>query len=341
MAAQANDQMEAVHEFFSYTACVTWQIPSISALRTFEAAARHMSFTKAAEELHVTQSAVSRQVAQTEEYLGLLLFQRVRKRLVLTDAGQQYASAVREALEQMQAATVSLLAHKGAGGALNIATGAAFATKWLIPRLARFNQSHPDVLVNLSTRDIPFDLERERFDAAFHYGSNDWPDVVSEPLVGWEFSVVCSPEYLASRPPVRTAADLRHHVLLQHTRRPDQWRQWFEAAGVTGVDPWMGPRFEHFYMVTQAALAHLGIGLLPTLLVQDDLSSGRLVDPLKLHFAGNEAYCLVYPPAKRNDPRLEQFRRWLLSEAAPEGQPPRTEDGEKRPGPGRPWSPLR
>src|SRR4051812_41047958 len=156
---------------------MTWHIPSISALRTFEAAARHMSFTKAAEELHVTQSAVSRQVAQTEEYLGLLLFQRVRQRLVLTDAGQQYAMAVRHALEQMQEATVALLAHKGAGGALNIATGAAFATKWLIPRLARFNQLHPDVVINLSTRDIPFDLEREQFDAAFHYGFNDWPGV--------------------------------------------------------------------------------------------------------------------------------------------------------------------
>lgn len=295
---------------------MTWQIPSLSALRTFEAAARHMSFTKAAEELHVTQSAVSRQVAQTEEYLGMLLFQRVRQRLVLTEAGQHYAGAVRQALEQMQAATVSLIMHKGAGGTLNIATGAAFATRWLIPRLARFNQAHPDIVVNLATRDIPFDLERERFDAAFHYGSSHWPDIVSEPLVGFGVSVVCSPEYLAGRPAVRTPADLRHHVLLQHTRRADQWRQWFDAAGVTGVDPFAGPRFEHYYMVTQAVLAHLGFGLLPTLLVQDDLASGRLVDPLDLHFAGSDAYCLVYPAAKRNDPRLEKFRCWLRSEAA-------------------------
>jgi LysR family glycine cleavage system transcriptional activator len=295
---------------------VTWQIPSIAALRTFEAASRHMSFTKAAEELHVTQSAVSRQVAQTEEYLGLLLFQRVRKRLVLTEAGQQYAGAVRKALEQMQAATVALRGHKG-GGTLNIATGAAFATRWLIPRLARFNQSRPDIVVTLSTRDIPFDLEREGFDAAFHFGSSDWPGVVAEPL-GGGVSVVCSPEYLAGRHPLRTAGDLRHHVLLQHTRRPDQWRHWFEAAGVTGVDPWVGPRFEHYYMVTQAVLAHLGFGLVPTLLVQDDLVSGRLVDPLNLHFAGTDTYCLVYPPAKKNDARLEQFRRWLRSEAAPE-----------------------
>ena len=305
---------------FCHTELMTWQIPSIAALRTFEAAARHMSFTKAAQELNVTQSAVSRQVAQAEEYLGQLLFQRVHKRLVLTQAGQQYAVAVRQALEQMQAATVALRGHKDSAGTLNIATGAAFATRWLIPRLARFNQSHPDIIVNLSTRDIPFDLERERFDAAFHFGSSDWPDVIAEPL-GGGVSVVCSPEYLAGRRPVRTAADLRAHVLLQHTRRPDQWRHWFEAAGVSGVDPWAGPRFEHYYMITQAVLAHLGFGLVPTLLVQDDLASGRLVDPLNLDFAGSDAYCLVYPHAKRNDARLEQFRRWLRSEAVPERRP--------------------
>jgi LysR family glycine cleavage system transcriptional activator len=199
---------------------------------------------------------------------------------------------------------------------LNIATPAAFATKWLIPRLARFNQAYPDVEINLSTRDVVFDLEREHCDAAFHYGSNGWADVISEPLVGREFAVVCSSEYLASRDPVRTPADLRHHVLLQHTRRPHQWREWFEAAGVGDIDPWIGPRFEHFYMIMQAALAYLGTGLVPRLLVEDDLASGRLVEPVHVDFATDDAYCLVYSPSKRNDPRLEQFRRWLQSEAA-------------------------
>jgi len=142
--------------------------------------------------------------------------------------------------------------------------------------------------------------------------------VIAEPL-GSGVSVVCSPEYLAGRSPVRTAADLGRHVLLQHTRRPDQWRHWFEAAGVSDVDPWVGPGFEHYYMVTQAVLAHLGFGLIPTLLVQDDLAAGRLVEPLTLRIAGNDAYCLVYPPAKKNDPRLEQFRRWLRLEANPLG----------------------
>jgi LysR family transcriptional regulator, glycine cleavage system transcriptional activator len=274
-----------------------------------------MSFTKAAEELHVTQSAVSRQVAQTEEYLGLLLFQRVRQRIVLTDAGQQYAKAVRAALEQIQSATVTMLAHKGSGGALNIATPAAFATKWLIPRLSRFYQAHPGVMINLSTRDLVFDLEREQCDAAFHYGSHDWADVISEPLVGREFAVVCSPEYLSSCDTVRTPADLRRHVLLQHSRRPNQWREWFKAAGAKRVDTIAGPRFEHFYMIMQAALAHLGTGLVPRLLVEDDLVAGRLVEPVHVDFIGEDAYCLVYAPSKRNDPRLEQFRRWLHSEA--------------------------
>lgn len=299
---------------------MTWQIPSIAGLRAFEAAARHMSFTKAAEELHVTQSAVSRQIAQTEEYLGVLLFQRVRQRLVLTDAGQQYAKSVRRALEEIQAATVTLLAHKGAGGALNIATPAAFATKWLIPRLARFYRAHPGVVINLSTRDLVFDLEQEHCDAAFHYGFNDWANVISEPLVGREFAVICSPEYAAARSPVRAPADLGEHVLLQHSRRPNLWRDLFSTVGVTRVDPSKGPRFEHFYMIMEAALAHLGTGLVPRMLVEDELASGRLIEPVHVQLAGDDAYCLVYPPSKRNDPRLERFRSWLQAEACKVGR---------------------
>lgn len=250
-----------------------------------------------------------------EEVLGLLLFQRVRKRIVLTDAGQQYAEAVRSALEQLQEATVTLLAHKGRGGALRIATAPAFATKWLIPRLARFNAAYPGVVINLSTRDLPFDLERDQFDAAFHYGANDWANVISEPLVGREMVAVCSPTYLAQYPAITVADDLRNHILLQQTRRPTRWRDWFEAMGVSGVDALTGPRFEHFYMVAQAAVAHLGVGLVPRLLVEDDIMAGRLVVPLPTPFISGDSYCLVYPPSKRNDPKLEQFRRWLISEA--------------------------
>ncbi|MGB3291261.1 MAG: transcriptional regulator GcvA [Burkholderiaceae bacterium] len=294
---------------------MSWHIPSLSSLRAFEASARHLSFTKAAAELHLTQSAVSKQISLMEESLGLLLFQRVRQRLVLTDAGQQYAEAVRSALDQIQEATVTLLAHKGRGGALRIATAPAFATKWLIPRLAHFNKAYPGIVINLSTRDLPFDMERDEFDAAFHYGSNDWANVLSESLVGHDLVAVCSPAYLEQHPPINAPADLREHVLLQQTRRPRKWREWFDAMGVSDIDSAAGPRFEHFYMIAQAAIAHLGIGLVPRLLVEDDIANGRLVVPLPKPFYSGDSYCLVYPPSKRNDPKLEQFRRWLISEA--------------------------
>jgi LysR family glycine cleavage system transcriptional activator len=295
---------------------MTWHLPSLAALRTFEAAARHLSFTKAAAELHITQSAVSRQIRLMEEYLGLLLFQRVKQRLVLTEAGQRYAADIRSGLNQMQTATVNLLAHQGKGGALNVATAPAFCTKWLIPRLGRFTSAHPNVVINLSTRDLPFDLEREGFDAAFHYGANDWPGVLVDPLVGHELVVVCSPKYLTEHPPLGKPKDLVDHVLLQHTRRPENWCKWLEAKEATQVNGWAGPRFEHFYMIAQAAIAHLGVALLPRLLIEDDLAAGRLVVPLDELFRSAESYCLVYSASKRNDPRLELFRRWLLDEAA-------------------------
>lgn len=293
-----------------------WQLPSLAALRTFEAAARHMSFTKAAEELNLTQSAVSRQIRVTEEYLGLLLFQRVKQRLVLTDAGHSYVSDIRAALELMQAATVNLLAHQGKGGILHVATPPAFGTKWLIPRLQRFNEAHPEILINLATRAKPFDFGAEPFDAAIHYGNNDWPGVLSDRLVGEEMVVVCSPGYLRRHGAPRCAADLGSHTLLQQTVRPHLWRDWMEAQGVELPNVRIGPRFEHFYMMMQAAVGSLGLALLPSLLVNEDLQAGRLVLPLPGRYLSRDSYCLVYPASKRNNPKIELFRRWLCAETA-------------------------
>jgi LysR family glycine cleavage system transcriptional activator len=294
---------------------MVWQLPSLSALRTFEAAARHLSFTKAAVELNLTQSAVSRQIRLMEEYLGVLLFQRVKQRIVLTDAGRSYVNDIRAALEQMQAATVNLLAHQGKGGMLNLATPPAFGTKWLIPRLYRFSDAHPEILINLSTRAKPFDFATEAIDAAIHYGSNDWPGVLSDPLVGHEMVVVCSPAYLDSHATLKGPDDLSTHTLLQQTVRPNLWREWMEAKGSDVAHAWSGPRFEHFYMIMQAAVGSLGVALLPRLLVNDDLQAGRLVIPFDSSYASRDAYCLVYPAAKRNDPKLELLRRWLVDEA--------------------------
>jgi LysR family glycine cleavage system transcriptional activator len=299
-------------------ASMSWQLPSLAALRTFEAAARHLNFTRAATELNLTQSAVSRQIRHMEDYLGVLLFQRVKKTLILTDAGRIYARDIRAGMETMQAATVNLLANRGKGGMLNLASPPAFCVKWLIPRLHRFSAQHPEVVVNFSTRAKPFDFEVEHFDAAIHYGSNDWPGVITEKLLGEELVAACSPAYLARWPRSRARLeDLPEHVLLQQTSRHNNWQEWLEQNKVKNVNPWAGPRFEHVYMVMQAAIAGLGIALLPRLLVIDDVEAGRLLTPFKASLVSHDTYCLVYPPAKKSDLKLEVFRQWLIEEARP------------------------
>lgn len=295
---------------------MSWQLPSLASLRTLEAAARHLSFTRAATELNLTPSAVSRQIRHMEDYLGVPLFQRVQKRLVLTEAGRQYVRDIRAGMELMQSATVNLLANQGKGGMLNLATPPAFGVKWLIPRLDGFAEKHPDILVNLSTRAKPFDFEQERIDAAIHYGSNDWPGAVTERLLGEELITACSPDYLARWPAGKARlADLPRHVLLQQTSRHNNWQEWLGQNGAGHVNPWAGPRFEHVYMVMQAAVAGLGIALLPRLLVLDEVASGRLVIPFPATLVTQDAYCLVYPAAKKSDPKLSVFRQWLLEQA--------------------------
>lgn len=291
---------------------MSWQLPSLSSLRTFEAAARHLSFTKAAFELNLTQSAISRQIRTLEEYLGVLLFQRVRQRLVLTEVGRDYLEDIRNALAQMQEATVNLLAHRGKGGMLVLATPPAFATKWLIPRLAEFYRQEPQIVISMVTRATRFDFSLEPIDAAIYYGKGDWPGVLTDPLVGSEMVVACSPDYLQRYGPISTPRDLAKHSLLQQSTRPHLWRNWSKANGDFLRDAWSGPSFEHFYLLLQAAVGGLGVGLLPRVLVEDDLADGRLVQPLKLDFQSDEVYGLVYPPAKRNNPKIELFRRWLL-----------------------------
>ena len=292
-----------------------WQLPSLAALRTLEAAARHLSFTKAAAELNLTQSAVSRHIRGMEDYLGVLLFERVKQRLVLTVAGQSYVEEIRSSLSRMQDATINLVAHQGRGGVLTVAAPPAFSVKWLIPRLSGFNKLRPDILINLLTRAKPFNFEIEKIDAAIHYGSDDWHGVQAEPLIGEDLVVVCSPGYL-SKNRISSVHDLRAHTLLQSSRRPDTWREFLVARSAHDVNAFAGLRFDAFYLIIQAAIAGLGVALLPRLLVADELQTGRLTTALNEPFKGHNSYCLVFPEARRTDPRLHAFRDWLLEEAA-------------------------
>ena len=295
---------------------MSWRIPSLSALRTLEAAARHLSFTKAAVELHLTQSAVSRQVRDLEAELGVTFFERVRQRLVLTEVGRAYVAEVVGSLERLQSATLELLAHRGQGGVLRLATQPAIGMKWLIPRLGRFTTKHPEILLHLATRSrTPFDFGAEPLDAAIHYGQADWPGVVMDRLGDGLEIVVCSPATLRAMKRLKEPADLAGAVLLQHAKRPEAWRRWLAAAGAPGVDATQGPRYEHYYMIGQAALAGSGMALLPRLLVQDDLAAGRLVQPFRVRYLADDAYYLVYPEARRFDARVALFRDWAIAEA--------------------------
>jgi LysR family transcriptional regulator, glycine cleavage system transcriptional activator len=287
-------------------------------LRAFEAAARHLSFSRAAEELCLTQGAVSRQIRSLEEMLKLKLFVRVRSHVTLTEAGAAYLPEVRASLTRLEAATLELLAHRGTGGVLNLAILPTFGTKWLIPRMASFWKAHPNITVNFATRAVAFDFAKERLDAAIHFGDVSWPGAVALRLMGEEVVLACSPALLQG-PGLARVQDLERYTLLQHTTRPNAWLEWLTAADNSTINGLKGPRFEHFSMVIQAAIAGIGVAVLPRFLVEDEVAAGRLVVPLDIAVRSEHAYYLVYPEEKSELPALRAFRDWLLAEAREAG----------------------
>ena len=288
-------------------------VPSLSALAAFEAAARHGSFTRAAEELNVTQGAVSRQVGQLERGLGVALFERAKKRVSLTAAGAAYAADIRDGLSRLAAATVSAMAFRGAAGVLNLASLPTFGTRWLIPRLPRFTEAHPGITINFASKLVPFDFGREPLDAAIHFGAPIWPGARLHRLMGEEIVPVASPA-LVARFGLADPADLLKVPLLQQSTRPRAWANWLERQGLPPQRALMGPRFEQFAMVAQAAVAGLGLAIVPRFLVEEELRSGALVIPVDRPVAGEEGYYLVYPVEKAGLPTVTAFRDWLLAE---------------------------
>ena len=249
------------------------RIPSLEALVAFEAAARHQSFTRAAVALSLTQSAVCKQIAALEDYLGLALFHRVKKRISLTEAGELYARQIGEDLDRLERHTGALMTHRGEGNVLELASVPTFATRWLIPRLGAFKARHPGITLNLTTRSQPFIFTDTGFDAAIHFGSPEWPGASTSALFGEEMIPVCSPQLL---PPAgcASAAELARLPLLHHSGRHDAWPRWFEHAGVRDVEVSAGARFELFSMLIEAALARLGVALVPRFLAQRELAAG-------------------------------------------------------------------
>ena len=288
-------------------------LPSLTALQTFDAAVRHLSFTRAAHELNVTQSAVSRQIRQLEEYVGRPLFRRVKQRLVLTEPGETYATAVRDILDRAEAATVQLMAYGSGGGMLTVALLPTFGSRWLVPRLGDFAARHPDIQLNLVAQVKPFEFAGSDIDVAIHFGSELWPGATCHRLMGEVVVPVAAPSLLGGAP-LAHPADIGRYTLLQHVTRPQAWQEWLQAGGVEDLDGLAGPRFEQFHMVIQAAIAGLGLALLPRLLIQEELSSGRLIVAVDHPVTSKYAYYLVYPERKTDLHRVVAFRDWLLEQ---------------------------
>jgi LysR family transcriptional regulator, glycine cleavage system transcriptional activator len=287
-------------------------LPPTGALASFAAAARHGSFSRAGEEVGLTQSAVSRQIALLEDWLQTPLFDRTGRRVALNADGRAYADEITPALDRIRRATARL-ATKRPDNALSIATLPSFGMRWLAPRLPRFTAEHPDLVVNFAAQSDTFDFAEEDFDAAIHFGLPDWPGAAHDFLFRETSIPVCAPAWLAANP-LAAPGDLIGKPLLFQTSRKDAWTRWFRLAGVT-TPTVSGPTFEHFLMLAQAAAAGAGAALIPSFLIEPELASGALVSPFDLPLATDDAYYLVSPESGGNE-ALARFRDWVVREAA-------------------------
>ena len=288
------------------------QLPPLTTFRSFEASARLLSFSKAADELHVTHGAVSRAVRHLEDHLGVKLFKRSVRAIHLTATGATYATSVRDVLGRLAAATAAIMDQQSMG-VLNISTLDSFAAKWLIPRLFRFRQAHGDIDVRLATSAKLADFVNDGIDIAIRYGSGRYPGIKAELLMREEVFPVCSPMLVKGTHPLKSAADLKHHTLIHDAFEID-WAMWLKTAGVEGVDPHRGPQFESSFHAVQAAIQGEGVVLGRSALVADDLKAGRLVKPFSVSLPADLAYYVAYPAQTSQRPKVRAFRDWLFEE---------------------------
>lgn len=289
-------------------------LPSTPLLVAFEAVARLLSFTAAAAELHLTQSAVSRQVRALEEFVGTELFIRERQSVKLSGVGQAYAQEVREALSRLSSATLACKTNPH-GGVLNLAILPTFGTRWLAPRLPDFFQKHPGITLNLSTRLAKFDFQLDMQDAAIHFGQADWSGAQSAFLMNETVVSACSPQFLSTYA-VTQVKDLVQLPLLHLSSRAEAWQRWFAEKGIS-EQMVLGAHFDQFATLAQAAVAGVGVALLPRFLIERELQQGELVCAVPnlppLQSVG--AYYLVWPERRSHFPPLQIFRDWLQQQA--------------------------
>lgn len=291
------------------------KLPPLKALRVFEASARQLSFTRAAEELYVTQAAVSHQIKSLEDFLGLKLFMRKNRSLLLTEEGQSYYLDIKDIFTSINEATDRLLA-RGAKGGITVSSQASFAIQWLVPRLTHFNAEHDEIDVRIKAVDQPENSLTEDVDIAIYYGKGNWPGIHADKLNTEYLIPVCSPLLMEERanhgkPPLLSLDDLAHHTLLHDTSRKD-WKRWFKQVGIKMPNVNHGPIFSHSAMVLQAALHGQGVALAYSVLAKPDLDSGRLVSPFNDVLVSKNAYFIVCRESQKDTAKIKAFRHWML-----------------------------
>jgi LysR family glycine cleavage system transcriptional activator len=308
-------------------------LPSLKALRAFEAAARHLSFSRAADELGVTQGAVSRQIKALEEYLGVVLFRRLTRALDLTEAGREYHLSMRDAFDRMERATLHI-ANRGERQVLTVSVLPTFAMRWLMPRLSSFIEAEPAIEVRFITSILPVSFGHEDIDVAIRVGvvdataaddgkpridlrmTDDWSGVRADRIGPDVLVAVCSPALRVGKRPLQAPRDLARCTLLHTTTRPNAWPDWFRAVGMTPIKRENEPAFGHFFMTMQAAAEGRGVAVVPEVLVGADLAAGTLVKPFDLRAESAGAYFLLCRRHQWDLPKISAFRQWLLDQAA-------------------------
>lgn len=286
--------------------------PSMSLLLAFEASARHQSYTRAAAELSLTQSAVSRQVQALEDLLEVRLFVRKGRRIELTDVGRMYMRGVGTAITGLRNATLQAIAYRSGGGILNLAVLPTFGARWLMPRLHGFYAANPTIIVHMHSKIGLFDLETAGVDAVIGVGNGELPGLATHRLLDEELVVVASPE-LAARHRIKTERDLDSLLLLRVATRPNVWQEWFDARNVNLRGSHLGPTFELTSHLIQAVATGIGVGLVPRCLVEEELQSGKLIAPFRASYFSGLSYYFAYPAQKAELPSIAAFRDWLLA----------------------------
>jgi len=301
---------------------MTARLPSLNGLRAFEAAARHLSFTQAAAELNVTQTAISHQIKRLEEELGIRLFIRQNRALALTPAAKEYLPGIRAAFNDLRLATDQLL-RRDDDHVLTVSTLASLAAKWLLPRITGFQEAHPGIDVRITTSTALVDFRSGDVDAAIRYGRGQWPGLRVDWLMADKLFPVCSPALLAGKKPLRKPEDLADHVLLHSSSgNDDDWRLWLTAAGLpTNLSKQPGVTFDLVFMTVQAAIDGVGVAMGRTSYVQDDIAKGRLVVPFDITLPIDAGFYLVSPEAKADSPKLSAFRNWLTEAVKSKPEP--------------------